>query len=386
MDSLLYYPGSWDRLTLIVAGLLITVLALASLRLIFNRRYELAGRTLALAGGASIGLAIGLAGGIGFLTLQSRIGGPDFFLAPYNVYAGLLCGLGVGLLAALAVGAILTLRSATALGMLLGTLAGLGIFRLIFGPTAGFGGEVGLGVGREVGIMFGAAGGLLGAILAAIIMLILRDAHSRPAETDAEISAQRGWRWPLVGLALGAMIATFIAVVGAQLGIFQFLVPYNAQVPDVAPDTSPAGLQHDFLFGLGMFAVGGALIGCFLGLHWTLSSGTGARRHGVWLGVGVGMVVALLCGLSFGLDHRGVGDPLLAVQSQIADNPEASMRSLVIGLVGGALIGVLLLIGARIVRTHARRHETVAMALALIVGLLLLALPYWYTPLFAINI
>src|SRR5690242_19736583 len=118
MDSLLYYPGLWDRLTLIVMGLLIAFLALTSMTLVFVRRHGLATRTLALAGGASIGLAVGLAGGIGFLTLQSRAGGPDFFLAPYDVRAGLLCGLGLGLLALLAIGAGLVLRSAPALGML----------------------------------------------------------------------------------------------------------------------------------------------------------------------------------------------------------------------------------------------------------------------------
>lgn len=381
MDSLLYYPGSWDRLTIIVMGLLIALLALIS---IISRRHELADRPLALAGGASIGLAIGLVGGIGFLALQSRTGGPDFSLAPYDVRVGLLCGLGLGLLAALAVGAIAVWRSISAGGMLLGTLAGLGIFRLIFGPTAGFGGEVGLGVGHEVGIMFGAAGGLLGAILAAVILLVAHPVRARSAATDTPVPARRGWRWPLLGLAVGAVVAALIAVLGAQLGIFQFLVPYNGQVPDVPPDTSPVGLQHDFLFGLGMFAVGGALIGCFLGLHWALSSGDGARRNGVWLGVG--MVVALLCGLSFGLDHRGVGGPLLAMQSQIAQDPAASMRGLLIGLVSGVALGVMLLVGARVGRTHARWQTVARTAFALIAGLLLLTLPYWYTPLFAINI
>lgn len=384
MDSLLYYPGSWDRLTIIVMGLLSALLALTSIILVFVRRHGLATRTLALAGSASIGLSIGLAGSIGFLTLQSRIGGPDFFLAPYDVRAGLLCGLGLGLLALLAIGAGLVLRSAPALGMLLGTLAGLGIFRLIFGPTAGFGGEVGLGVGREVGIMFGAAGGLLGAILASIALLVIGAARSRSAGTDTPRLTGRGWPWPLIGLAAGAVLATMIAVLGSQLGYFQFLVPYNAQVPDVPPDTSPTGMQHDFLFGLGMFAVGGALIGCFLGLQWALSSGDGARRHGVWLGVG--MVVALLCGLSFGLDHRGVGGPLFAIQSQIPREPAASVAGLLVGLAGGALIGILLLVGARIAQTHARLRALANLALPLVVGLLLLVLPYWYTPVFAINI
>jgi len=173
-------------------------------------------------------------------------------------------------------------------------------------------------------------------------------------------------------------------VLGAQLGIFQFLVPYNAQVPDVPPDTSPTGMQHNFLFGLGMFAVGGALIGCFLGLQLALSSGNSARYHGIW--VGGGMVVALLCGLSFGLEDRGVGGPLIATQMQVPREPAASVSGLLIGLAGGVALGVLLLVCARIVRTRARWHDTVRLMPALIIGLLLLTLLYWYTPLFAINI
>ncbi len=384
MDSLLYYPGSWDRLTLIVMGLLIALLSLISIALVVARRNGLADRTQALANGASIGLAIGLAGGIGFLALQSRIGGPDRFLAPLDVRTAVITGVAIGLLTALAACAFITTRSAAALGLLLGTLAGLAIFRLIFGPTAGFGGEVGFGVGSEVGIMFGAAGGLLGAILAAIMLLIVRAARSRSADADNPTPARRGWRWPLIGLALGAVLAVLVGVLGAQMGVFQFLVPYNGQVPDVPPDTSPTGMQHDFLFGLGMFAIGGALIGCFLGLQWALSQEQGARRHGVWRGVG--MVVALLCGLSFGLDHRGVGGPLFATQFQIPREPAASVTGLLVGLAGGVALGVLLLVGARITRMNTRWHGVASMALALIVGVLLLTLPYWYTPIFAINI
>ena len=67
-------------------------------------------------------------------------------------------------------------------------------------------------------------------------------------------------------------------------------------------------------------------------------------------------------------------------------DPDASIRGLVIGLAGGIALGVLLLVGARIAQTHARWYNAVRMALALIVGLLLIVLPYWYTPVFAISI
>jgi hypothetical protein len=49
-------------------------------------------------------------------------------------------------------------------------------------------------------------------------------------------------------------------------------------------------------------------------------------------------------------------------------------------------LGVLLLVGARIGRTHARWHDTIRLMPMLIVGLLPLTLPYWYTPIFAISV
>lgn len=386
MYYLQFYPGSWERLALTIMGLLIVVLAVVSTALMFARRSALAEGIQALAGGVCIGLAGEMAGGIGFLALQSRVGGPDFFLAPYDMRAGLLCGLGLGMMSLLAIGAYIALPSAAAGGLLGGALAGLGIFRLIFGPTAGFGGEVGLGVGSEVGIMFGAAGGMLGAIVGSIVSLATGTMRPLPshAPTDAPPTTQHAWRWPVIGLTVGALGATLIGVLGSQMGYFQFLVPYNAQIPDVAPDTSPAGMQRNFLFGLGMFAVGGALIGCFLGLQWLTSSTNRARRRSVWFGAGI--VVALITGLSFGLAHRYVGGPLLATQLQIPPDPVASVRGLLVGLGGGVAVGALLLIVTRISAMHARWRIVASMTPSLLIGLLLLALPYWYVSVSAISI
>src|SRR6185312_14308303 len=148
------------------------------------------------------------------------------------------------------------------------------------------------------------------------------------------------------------------------------------------PDTSPLGMQHDLLFGLGMFAIGGALSGCFLTLQWMTSGDAGPRRHGLWLGVG--LVVALVCGLTFGLDHRYVGGPLLL--NFVLPDPIAGMRGLLLGLAVGAIVGALLLVAAYTTRAHPRRQMLAREGIALIIGLLLLTLPFWYVPLFAISI
>jgi hypothetical protein len=383
MSILDYYPSVWDRAPLVLGGAVVIVLALVTLALIIARRDALATRTQALAGGLCIALAWALVCGNAFLYVQSRTDGPNFFLAPVDVRAGLLLGIGSGALALLAVGAFVALRRASIVGLLLGAALALALFRLIFGPTAGFGGEVGYGVGQEVGVMFGVAGGLLGGVIGSVTTAIA--ASMRRADGQQPTTA-RGGRRLLVGLAglvMGGVAGVLVGVVGVNAGVFQFLVPYNAQVPDVPPDTSPAGLQRDFLFGLGLFVIGGALIGCFLALQWTPSDKTGARRHGVWLGVG--LALALICGLTFGLDHRFVGGPFLA-HLPFPTDPAASVRGLLIGLGVGALLGALLLILARAGRSHGCWRAASSTILALAIGLLLVTLPYWYTPIFAINI
>ena len=365
-----YYPTAWDWLMMMLVGLIVVMLALVALALLAVRRGEaLAARSQSLAGGLAIGLATGLLCGIVFLVMQSYIGA-GFLLAPGQILPGLRLGLGAGALVALAVGAFVAFRSAPVVGLMLGAAIALALFRIVFGATAGFGGEVGLGVGREVGVMFGAAGGLLGGIVG----------HAfRPTARRQPNHAGLRWSWPLIGLALGALGGALAGGLGVFMGLFQFLVPYNGQIPDVPPDTSPAGMLHDLLFGLGMFAVGGALIGCFLTLQWLASHAsdrTGARRHGVWLGAG--LVIALIGGLSFGLNQTGVGGPapLLGVP-HIPYDPAAGAGGLLLGLVAGGAVGALLLLAAR---AHPRWRLAVGQVVALVTGALLMALPYWYIP------
>ena len=388
MDALGYYPSSWDRIPLALSGLVAILLALVSLALIALRRDTLVARPQALAGGLCMALVWALACGNAFLYAQSLTGGPSFFLAPIDIRAGLFSGIGLGALAVLAIGAFVMFRSMATAGMMLGAAIGLVIFRLVFGPTAGFGGEVGFGVGQEVGVMCGAAGGLLGGILGSILGGFFSGERAASSREDAQqpMTSRDGSRLvvALAGLVGGGAVGGVVAETGANIGLFQFLIPYNAQVPDVAPDTSPTGLLHDFQFGLGLFIVGGALIGCFLALQWMSSDKTGARRHGVWLGVG--LVVALISGLTFGLDHRFVGGPLLSGHPQIALDPVATVRGLLIGLGVGMAFGALLLVFIRITRTRGRLQAALRTTLTLIIGILLVSLPYWYTPIFAISI
>lgn len=383
MSILGYYPTAWDRAPLVLAGAVVIVLALVALALLVFRRDGLAARTGALAGGLCIALAWTLACGNAFLFAQSRTGGPPFFLAPVDVRAGILLGVGSGALALLAVGAFVALRRASIIGLLLGAAAALVIFRLIFGPTAGFGGEVGYGVGQEVGVMFGVAGGLLGGVIGSVIAAIATS--MRRADGQRPTTARGGRRLliGLAGLVVGGVAGALIGIAGANAGVFQFLVPYNAQALDVPPDTSPAGLQRDYLFGLGLFVIGGALIGCFLALQWAPNEEAGARRHGVWLGVG--LALALICGLTFGLDHRFVGGPFIAHLPYPTD-PATSVRGLLIGLAAGVILGAALLIFARVTRSRGRWQAASRTILALAIGVLLVTLPYWYTPIFAISI
>jgi hypothetical protein len=98
----------------------------------------------------------------------------------------------------------------------------------------------------------------------------------------------------------------------------------------------------------------------------------------------VGLVVALVCGLTFGLDHRYVGGPLLL--HFVPPDPIAGMRGLLLGLACGVVVGALLLFVARIARAHPRRQMLLREGIALIIGLLLVTIPFWYVPLFAISI
>ena len=388
MDLFSYYPALWNQAVPELLGLIIIALSLISLALIAARRDTLVTRTLALANGASIGLAGGVFAGIALLFAQT-LAGSAFLLAPIDFQTGLRGGIALGALALLAVGALITSWNAAVLGLLAGAGVAMVIFSLIFGAATGNGGEIMPGISQEVAIMAGVAGGVLGGIAGHAIRIAARNMRMFPdyVVIDASTPMRPQWRWPLIGLTLGALASALGGGLGAYMGIFEFLVPYSAQSPDASPGTATLGTLQGILFGLGLFAISGALIGCFLMLQWMTSGGVGARRYGVWLGVG--LVTALICGLSFGLSLRGADSgpvPMILDTSYIRQDPVAGMRGLLVGLAGGAVIGMLLLWLARFSQVHARWQMVARQGIVIAVGLLLITLPLWYMPLVGVAI
>lgn len=243
---------NWNIDILVLSGLVVLVLVVVACTVLLIRRESstVIFGSQALAGGLALGLAGGLAGGIAFVFAQSRAGSA-FLLPPFDFRAGLITGLSMSALVLLALGTLtyLGLRRSSLISVLIGTAAGLVLFRLIFGPTAGFGGELGEGFGSEVGIMFGAAGGLLGGIAGHGFDLATRNMHTFPSHVviDETTPMRPDWRWLVMGLVLGGLGATLVGALGAYFGIFQLLVPYVTRVPDPGPDLSAAAALNNVL-------------------------------------------------------------------------------------------------------------------------------------------
>jgi hypothetical protein len=390
---LAYPPDFWNVDMLMFMGLIVIALAVAAVVvLLIWRRSSIALRSQALAGGLALGLAGGLLGGIAFVFAQSR-NSPGYLLPPFDFKAGVFTGIGVSALLPIACGALtyLHLRRAPLIGVLVGMVAGLAVFRVLFGPTVGFGGELDEGFGSEIGVMFGAAGGLMGGITGHVINIATANMRAFPSHIviDASTPVRPGWSWPLIGLVLGSLGATLIGALGASIGIFQLLVPYHTQTPDSGRDLSTTAALNNVLFGLSIFAVGGALIGCFLALQRMTAEGRGAQRYALW--AGVGLVAGLICGIGFGLNVAGFGGPLITPTplNYVPDphpDPSGGVRGLLVGLVSGALLGILLLVLAGSRRLPSRWTLVIRESAALIVGMLALTFPLWYTPFWGIAI
>lgn len=381
---------NWNIDILVLSGLVVLVLVVVACTVLLIRRESstVIFGSQALAGGLALGLAGGLAGGIAFVFARSRAGSA-YLLPPFDFRAGLITGLSMSALVLLALGTLtyLGLRRSSLISVLIGTAAGLVLFRLIFGPTAGFGGELGEGFGSEVGIMFGAAGGLLGGIAGHGFDLATRNMHTFPSHVviDETTPMRPDWRWLVMGLVLGGLGATLVGALGAYFGIFQLLVPYVAQVPDPGPDLSAAAALNNVLFGLGTFAAGGALIGSFLALQRMSFEGRSAQRYALW--AGVGLVVGLIGGLGAGLDVSAVGGPRpLNFVPVPHPDPSGGVRGLLVGLMAGALLGAVLLVLAGSRRIPSRWTLAIRESAVFITGMLALTFPLWYTPFWGVAI
>jgi hypothetical protein len=138
------------------------------------------------------------------------------------------------------------------------------------------------------------------------------------------------------------------------------------------------------VYVLGLFALGGALIG---GLAGTLArkarQGDAPALH--WAGISAGLVSGLAAGLAIGLQHQIIGGPIF-IGPRLQPNPLAGE----IGLAGGLAAGLALGAGCAVAlgwaeRQPGRRALVFGVALILL-GLAVWTLPSWFVPLTAIDV
>lgn len=311
--------------------------------------------------GLPLGLAAGLLGGFAFEYLQSLLGVVRFTFAS-GVNAGLALGIACGALAGFALGRMSRQSSALTLGVLVGLIAGLAVFRIVFGPFAGFGPEKDFGVGPEVGVLCAITGALVGALVASLLRARL-----------AVGSPPRVGRGAAVGAGVGALCGL------AGSAALWLTAESTFILPGVAPAYSTAGAAFaGRLYGLALLVILGGLIGALTGALATTSR---------WRGVSLALTLAigLLLGLTFGLMHGDVGGPLIATRRFIYD-PYGSVYGLAGGLAAGALAGLgVALTLRRAERQTDRRALLVAIALLALSGALMLT-PLWFHPLFGVDI
>jgi hypothetical protein len=88
----------------------------------------------------------------------------------------------------------------------------------------------------------------------------------------------------------------------------------------------------------------------------------------------------LASGLSFGMQHRFVGGPPLELPPPVPD-PRAGGIGLAIGAAAGILIGA----GILLLRRQSVRHPLARGAATACIGVTVLTMPLWLTPLLGIS-
>ena len=371
-------------LSLLLAGGTLMLLALASLLITLwpgkQRLARPAGRTLAGASGAlftgsRMGLGTGIAGGIAFLFLQSRLG--EFFFAPPDTLTqGFILGTGLGTLLMLTVSLFWTANRWLMAGLLIGTLVLLGGFRFGYGITAGYGPAVGVGVGPEVAMVYGMAGGLGGMLIASLVQM--------PQHLRLTV------RWAAGGLLAGFMAGVATAVFGWMSGNAIFMTPYVATMGPTFTTPTTGQTLDGAIYGVSVFAAAGVLIGALAG---RLSVAPRTPAEGDWharlngMLSALGLLAGLAGGMGIALMPRLFGGPL-SMSHPISD-PAAGLAGLFTGLAAGVLAAA----GAWFVWHRLRPHATATVAdravwcLALIIaGIGIITLPHSYISLFALSI
>ncbi|MGO8951626.1 MAG: hypothetical protein ACLQUY_29025 [Ktedonobacterales bacterium] len=329
-------------------------------------------------GGLVAGVALGLVGGTGFALVP---GGVGRLVLPTSLPLGLAMGLGCGILVGCAAVRVTRLPVGLVLGASAGLLLGLVAFRWIFGPTAGFGPETDQGVGTEVGLVFGLMGGLAGALAGLLI------GHLRNFATADPSPNQRRQNGLAVGLLLGAAVSLLVGLAGWLTGVFTFMLPYYGGVTDCSrPVGCPAPLPAELgiVYGLGLFVMGGALVGGLAGgsnRSHDLAGGPGLP----WIASVVGLSAGLAAGLGTGLQHSDIGGPAIIGPQPVFD-PMAGAMGLAIGLAGGLAVGILCAVVIQQAEQSRRHGWLVFGAVLILLGLVIWSLSSWYIPFRALDV
>lgn len=340
--------------------------------------------------GLALGLGVGLAAGLLFEFAQWRAQTVVGFMLPGGMAPGIAIGVGLGVLLGFATMRLPRLPLGPVAGLVVGLAFGLIVYRLAFGPSAGFGRETDQGVGPEIGLLLGAVGALAGAFAGALVQRRLRrrPAHRQdvPAATDGSGDASQ--RWIPLGMLAGCAVGVLLAGLGGLLGVVQLILPRVAGMPDVyRPATFMDGVLG-VLYGLATFGIAGALIGGLVAAIARLS-----RRQGVpvaqSVSLAVGLVVGVVSGLSAGLAHLDVGGPLISTHPLLPPtpvDPAATGYGLLLGLGSGLLVGALCAALLWWAEKRPDRRKAVACAAVLALGVAVLLFPHWFHPIFGVNI